>query len=233
LVKQRESNTLFYMSQIGNLKALSRSVVVVEDDAFMRSLIADSLDIAGFEVQTAANVADARRAVKLLDPDAIVIDIQLGEGPDGFDLAQTVRKSSPEIAVVFLTAQPDARFSGRAPGAVVKNAVYLNKNLLASTSQLVEALEAALIDSGTQRFRHDQLADRPLGQLSNTQVQVLRLIAEGLTNQQIAEARKRSIPATESAITRTLEALGIPKDAELNVRVAAAVKFVSNTNFRS
>jgi DNA-binding NarL/FixJ family response regulator len=63
-------------------------------------------------------------------------------------------------------------------------------------------------------------------------VQVLRLIAEGLTNQQIADARKRSIAATESAITRTLEALGIPKDAELNVRVAAAVKFVSNTNFR-
>jgi DNA-binding NarL/FixJ family response regulator len=61
---------------------------------------------------------------------------------------------------------------------------------------------------------------------------VLRLIAEGLTNQQIADARKRSIAATESVITRTLEALGIAKDAELNVRVAAAVKFVSNTNFR-
>jgi DNA-binding NarL/FixJ family response regulator len=220
------------MSEQDRTNALTRSVVVVEDDHFMRSLIAETLEGAGFQVQTAANASDAKRAIRILDPDAVVIDINLGQGPDGFDLAQSIRKASSEIAVVFLTAQPDPRFSGKSPSAVVKNAVYLNKNLLTSTNTLLDALEAALVDRNTNKYRHDQLADRPLGQLSNTQVQVLRLIAEGLTNQQIADARKRSIAATESVITRTLEALGIAKDAELNVRVAAAVKFVSNTNFR-
>jgi DNA-binding NarL/FixJ family response regulator len=220
------------MSEIQKTQALTRSVVVVEDDHFMRSLIAETLEGAGFQVQTAANASDAKRAVRILDPDAVVIDINLGDGPDGFDLAQSIRKSSAEIALVFLTAQPDPRFSGKGPNAVAKNAVYLNKNLLTSTNTLLEALEAALVERNTDKYRHDQLSDRPLGQLSNTQVQVLRLIAEGLTNQQIADARKRSIAATESAITRTLEALGIPKDAELNVRVAAAVKFVSSTNFK-
>jgi len=227
-----ESNNLLAMSEIRKNQGLTRSVVVVEDDPFMRSLIAETLDSAGFQVQTAANAADAKRAIRILDPDAVVIDINLGEGPDGFDLAQSIRKTSAEIAVVFLTAQPDPRFSGKGPSAIVKNAVYLNKNLLTSTNTLLDALEAALVERNTRDYRHDQLADRPLGQLSNTQVQVLRLMAQGLTNQQIADARKRSIAATESAITRTLEALGIPKDAELNVRVAAAVKFVSNTNFR-
>ncbi len=220
------------MTEQEQTNALTRSVVVVEDDHFMRSLIADTLEGAGFQVQTAANASDAKRAIRILDPDAVVIDINLGQGPDGFDLAQSIRKTSSEIAVVFLTAQPDPRFSGKSPNVVVKNAVYLNKNLLTSTNTLLDALEAALVERDTDKYRHDQLADRPLGQLSNTQVQVLRLIAEGLTNQQIADARKRSIAATESVITRTLEALGIAKDAELNVRVAAAVKFVSNTNFR-
>jgi DNA-binding NarL/FixJ family response regulator len=98
---------------------------------------------------------------------------------------------------------------------------------------LIEALEAALVERNTEKFRHDRLPDRPLGNLSNTQIQVLKLIADGLTNQQIADARNRSLAATESTITRTLESLGIAKEAEVNVRVAAAVAFVSNTNFRT
>ena len=56
----------------------SRSVVVVEDDAFMRSLLADSLDKAGFEVSTAASAADAKRLIKVVNPDAVVLDIGLG-----------------------------------------------------------------------------------------------------------------------------------------------------------
>ena len=210
-----------------------RSVVVVEDDPFMRSLIAETLDNAGFQVQTAANASDAKRAVRILDPDAVVIDIHLGDGPDGFDLVQSIRKDSPEIAVVFLTAQPDPRFSGKGKEAVVKNAVYLNKNLLTGSNTLIQALEAALVERGTEKFRHDRLPDRPLANLSNTQIQVLKLLADGLTNQQIADIRNRSLAATESSITRTLEALGIAKDADINVRVAAAITYVSNTNFRS
>ena len=210
-----------------------RSVVVVEDDPFMRSLIAETLDNAGFQVQTAANASDAKRAVRIQDPDAVVIDIHLGDGPDGFDLVQSIRKDSPEIAVVFLTAQPDPRFSGKGKEAVVKNAVYLNKNLLTGSNTLIQALEAALVERGTEKFRHDKLSDRPLANLSNTQIQVLKLLSEGLTNQQIADIRNRSLAATESSITRTLEALGIAKDADINVRVAAAVAYVSNTNFRS
>lgn len=138
---------------------ITRSVVVVEDDAFMRSLIAETLDSAGFQVQTAANASDAKRAVRILDPDAVVVDIHLGDGPDGFDLVQAIRKSSPEVAVVFLTAQPDPRFSGKGKDAVVKNAVYLNKNLLTSSSLLIEALEAALVERNTEKFRHDRLPD--------------------------------------------------------------------------
>lgn len=206
-----------------------RSVVVVEDDAFLRALLANVLEEAGFEVQTAANAADARRAVRLIDPDAMVIDINLGEGPDGYDLASAVRKTSREIAIVFLTAQPDPRFAGKSESAIVKGSVYLNKNLLTDTRSLLDAVDAALLERNTERYRHDQRRDRPLANLSNTQIQVLKLIAAGKTNQQIAQERRRSLAATESAISRTLEALGIPKDAELNARVAAAVKFVSET----
>lgn len=196
----------------------------------MRALIAGLLESSGFDVQTAANAADARRAVRNLDPDAAVIDINLGDGPDGFDLAQMLRKQTSELAIVFLTSRPDARYSGRDESAVVKNAVYLNKNLLSGTDALVEALDAALLDRNISSFRHDLKHDRPLAQLSNPQLQVLHLIAQGKTNEQIANERKRSLKATESLITRTLQSLRIDAGSNLNARVAAAVRFISESS---
>jgi DNA-binding NarL/FixJ family response regulator len=96
---------------------------------------------------------------------------------------------------------------------------------LADSAVLVDAIEAVLLERGIEDFRHDKLENRPLANLSRTQLEILRLISEGKTNQQIADDRGRSLSATESAVTRTLEELGIPKDAELNVRVAATRKF--------
>lgn len=206
-------------------RVLSRSVIIVEDDAFMRSLLADALDKAGFEVSTAASSADAKRIMKFMDPDAIVLDIDLGPGPTGFDIAENLRKTSSDVAIVFLTSLPDPRFAAVDGRVVSKNVAYLNKHLVSDSSTLVDALEAVLVERGVDKFRHHELEDRPLANLSRTQIQVLQLIAEGKTNQQIAELRKRSLAATESAITRTLEALGVDAKAEQNVRVAAAMKY--------
>jgi DNA-binding NarL/FixJ family response regulator len=208
---------------------LARTVIVVEDDAFMRSLLADSLEKAGFEVSTAASAADAKRLLKFVDPDAVVLDIDLGPGPTGFDIAESLRNSAPDIAIVFLTSLPDPRFAGLDDQAVYQNAAYLNKHLLSDTSTLIDALESVLTERGVNNYRHHELADRPLANLSKTQIQVLQLIAEGKTNQQIADLRNRSIAATESVITRTLEALGVDARVDLNVRVAAAMRYAGVT----
>lgn len=204
---------------------LARSVIVVEDDAFMRSLLADSIEKYGFEVSTAASAADAKRLMKLVDPDAVVLDIDLGPGPTGFDIADNLRRTAPDVAIVFLTSFPDPRFAGQESNSVYKNVAYLNKHLVSDTSTLIEALESVLVERGVGQYRHHELKDRPLANLSRTQIQVLQLIAAGKTNQQIADLRKRSLAATESAVTRTLEALGVDARADQNVRVAAAMRY--------
>jgi DNA-binding NarL/FixJ family response regulator len=202
-----------------------RTIVVVEDDGFLRSLLADSLESAGFLVSTAANASDAKRVINLVDPDAVILDVDLGRGPTGFDIADRLRAQSDEVGILFLTSLPDPRFAGRDQSAVYKNAAYLNKNMIEDSTTVLNALNAVLTGRDVARYRHNELGDRPFAQLSNTQVQVLRLLAEGKTNQQIADARQRSLGGTESAITRTLEALGIDAQANINVRVAAANKF--------
>ncbi|MFM7030293.1 MAG: response regulator transcription factor [Micrococcales bacterium] len=78
-----------------------RQVVVVENEALLRDLIAQTLENHNFQVTTAANVADARRAFSAMDPDAVVVDIELGPGPNGFDFADFVYRTAPDVGIVF------------------------------------------------------------------------------------------------------------------------------------
>ena len=208
-------------------RAFARTILVVEDNDFMRGLISDSLELRGFSVAAAASAVDARRLLDRLDPDAVILDIDLGAGPTGLDLAEMIQAKASDVAILFLTSIPDPRFAGKSDSSVQKNVAYLNKNLLKDTGVLIDALEAVLTERSLSSYRHNELDSRPLSKLSRTQIQVLQLLAEGKTNQQIADIRKRSLAATSSAVTRTLEAIGISETADQNVRVAAAVEYVS------
>ena len=206
-----------------------RSIVVVENESLLRDLIARSLEGAGFMVTTAANAADAKRAFLAVDPDACVIDIELGPGPTGFDFADYLYRESPEVGVVFLTNLPDARFADRDPKSLPQNCAYLRKSQLVDSSELLTALEAVLKEKQIELFRHDQVGDRPLSALSRKQISVLKLLSQGLSNAQIAEARGTTVRAVEGMISRILTALQIDPSGEGNSRVEAAKSFLTAT----
>lgn len=202
------------------MNAPQRTVLVVENEDFLRTLIAQSLESHGFTVATAASALEAKKMLAKVDPDAAVLDIELGDGPTGLDFAAQLAITSPEVGIVFLTDLPDPRFA-RDHHEVKANQAYLNKKLLQSPDVLRDAINAVLFEESVEAFRHDQSENRPLAQLTRVQMEILKLISEGKTNQQIADIRNRSLGATESAITRTLDSLGIKRDAEVNVRVEA------------
>lgn len=206
-----------------DFKAL-RHVLVVENEPLMRDLLAKAVEGAGFVVTTAANAADAMRSVKVMDPDAMVIDIELGPGPNGFDLAEAVTVLSPEVGVVFLTNLPDPRFGGKDAATVKKNQAYLRKTAINTGAELVEAIEAVLRDRVTKQYRHDLASNRPFSALSQRQINTLQLVAEGKTNAQIAALRGTTVRAVEGMLTRIFEVLEIdPKGS--NPRVEATARY--------
>lgn len=210
-----------------------RSVVVVEDDSLVRSLIASHIEAAGFQVTVASNFTDAMRLIKVVDPDAVVLDVDLGPGPNGFDIAERIWKKSDETAVVFLTSISDPRIKDASIKKTQSGVAYLNKHMVANAEDLIEALDRALTDTVASSHRHDLSRERPLAQLSNLQIQILKLIAEGKTNQQISDLRGRSLAATESAISRTMKALNLDSNSELNTRVLAAREYIKNVGVSS
>lgn len=210
----------------------SRSVLVVEDDGLLRDLIARALEGAGMLVETAATAADAKRAFSRMDPDAAVIDIELGPGPNGFDLADVLRSRAPHVAVVFLTNLPDPRFASRGGDEIAGGVSYLRKSRLTDVATLIDALDATMRGSQRGMPRHDRDPERPLGRLTRKQVDVLRLIAAGLTNAQIARERGVTVKAVEDTIGRIATALDIEASDEVNLRVAIARRDLDDTGGR-
>lgn len=205
---------------------MGRGVLVVENDPMTRGLLADLLEKQGFDISTAASASDARRVCNIADPDGLVLDVDLGPGPTGFDVADALLAERPHLAILFLTNLPDARFAGRDPASLPAGVAYLRKERLTDAGALVDTLDAVLRGSIDASHRHDLDPTRPLAGLSRTQISVLRLVALGMANQQIAEARGTSVRAVHSVITRALAAIGVEQSEEGSARVVAARSFM-------
>ncbi|MBM3687200.1 MAG: response regulator [Actinobacteria bacterium] len=90
----------------------TRQVLVVEDEPFIRGLVVRMIEGAGFEALPAGSAAEALHLVDDTDPDAAILDIELGPGPSGIDLAAALTETMPHLALVFLTqASPRATYS--------------------------------------------------------------------------------------------------------------------------
>ena len=203
-----------------------RFVVVVEDEPFLRSLITSALETAGFEVASVGSAAEARKLFNKRDPDAAILDIDLGPGPTGLDMGERLLALSPGTAVVYLTMLSDPRVINPNSGLINPRAAYLNKRKLSDTQELIDALEAVLHDQDISEYRHDLDPNSPIAKLSAGQLQVLQLISKGMTNQQIADKRKRSLSATEALISRTFTSLGIDLGRDSNARILAVKEFI-------
>ena len=196
----------------------TRSVLLVEDEAMSRTLLAGVLESSGYEVTTATSAAEAIDAFVAVDPDAVVTDIDLGAGATGLDLVVSLAGRNPHLPVVVLSnyaITPDYTHP------VLARAAYIRKRDLNDTGILLAALDTALRQARATHPAKSGMSGR-LATLTTSQVHVLRMIAEGMSNQEIANRRQCSLRAAEHMVQRTFTALGLGADARVNTRVAAA-----------
>ncbi len=93
-------------------------ILVVDDDARLRSLLRRYLAENGFRVSVAAHAAEARDKLRFLAPDALVLDVMM-PGESGLDLTGALRAQSPSLPILLLTARgaPEDRIAGFESGA--------------------------------------------------------------------------------------------------------------------
>lgn len=205
-------------------------VLVVEDDAFTRTTVCGALMNSGIRV--AASSASAAEAVDLAlehRPHAAVIDLDLGPGPTGLDVAMRLRRDLPALGVVILTSYADPRLTGRNIGKLPGGTVYLTKAEMTSSEVLTRAIDVSMRLAANPAVAARPTDVRPGGltaSLTDDQVQVARMIADGLSNGEIG-ARQGVSPATvERAILAIATSLGIETTSSTNRRVLIAREFL-------
>jgi len=105
------------------------------------------------------------------------------------------------------------------------HAAFLSKDAAEDPSMIVRALESALADDLPSVS--DVAPDSPLARLTPAQMAVLRMVAEGWTNAEIAAKRGSTVRAIEKLTHRTIVALGITEDSRRNARVEAVRHYVA------
>ncbi|WP_433237025.1 response regulator [Streptosporangium sp. CA-135522] len=190
-------------------------VLVVDDQRLIREAIASLLDIQPGIVMigTAADGRDAVEQAVVLAPDVVLMDVRMPE-MDGVEAVTVLRDHAPGVRVVMLTTFDDEEYVVQALRAGATG--YLLKDLpareLAAAVRLAHAGVAQLDPAAAARLA-SALADRPGARLDTSltarEIDVLRLIARGSTNREIAGHLYLSEGTVKNHISRILNRLGL------------------------
>lgn len=200
-------------------------VLLVEDDRFTLNTLASALASEGFEIQAASSVSEAITKFQQAPVQALVADLDLGAGPTGIDLATLFRKSQPALGVVILTSFEDPRLHRQA-SRLPLGTQYLVKQSLLTTAELSLAIRSSIASA----------KDRKLGSaapksitMTNVQLETMRLVAQGLSNSEIAKQRFVSSKAIEKTIRSIADQLELAPDSTKNLRVSITRAYLKFT----
>ena len=199
--------------------------MVVDDHALVRAAVRHA--IAAPDVEMVAEAATAEEALQLapqIRPDVLLVDIDL-PGMDGVGLVRELAPRLPETRIVMLTVSSSDRHildaircgavgyltKDVSPDALLRAVRSAYDGELAMPRRLAGRLVHRLVETGS---RKGDSADPALATLTTREEEVLRLLAEGLTDREIAESLTVSPRTVETHVSSVLHKLGARNRAE-------------------
>lgn len=203
-------------------------MILVEDDPFTRATLGDALALHGFDVRARVGTAfDAIEAQQIHNPQVALLDLDLGVGASGIDVAIALRERDPRIGIVFLTTYKDPRLVNSNIPHLPDGAIYLNKLDINSTAKIANQIALAIVKPVEKRSLQ-WVRSGPLSSMSAMQIEILKDIAAGLSTAEIARARGVTEQAIDKTIKRISKNLGIPKSSDSNMRVQIVRAYFEN-----
>ncbi len=193
--------------------------MLVEDEEFTRNMVSEMLTTSGVTVASVDSVAKAISTIDSFDPHVVLTDLDLGSGPDGADLLQKVFKERPWTGMVIMTAHASPELAINDASRIPDPTVYIVKSEIKSISNLLLAIEESIEKTG--KYQQSNLPTGDKITITTSQAEILRMLADGLSNASIAKERDITLRAAEALIQRTFIALGVNGDPNVNPRVVA------------
>ena len=201
--------------------------LVVEDDGLTRASVAASLRLQGLDVVGEADSASsALQLAREKNPDVAVLDLDLGSGPNGADIAIALRRLNPAIGIVVLTTYDSPRLLSTEAPELPLRTVFVRKRDVQSVDDLMQAVRMAMEPRNRAVVHTPGAAD----EFTDSQLQIMRAVADGLTNAEIARRRQVSERAVEQMMRRIAQKLELPgEQSSFNQRVQITRAYLEMT----
>jgi DNA-binding NarL/FixJ family response regulator len=198
--------------------SLPLRVFLLDDHEIVRRGVRALLESEGdvIVVGDAGTIADAARMVPDLKPDVAVLDGRLPDG-SGIDLCAQLRETAPEVRSLILTSYDDeeaivSAIRAGAAGYVLKevqgDSLLSAVRTVASGQSLIDPVMARRV---IDWIEHTNQGPAELSQLTEQQLRILELLAEGLTNREIGLRLYLAEKTVKNHVTRILAALGVQR----------------------
>ena len=197
-------------------------ILIVDDDKFIRASLDSTLSNSGFDISGSVSTAKEALTINSMDPaDVALLDLDLGIGPTGFDIAQALRKTSPQIGIVFLTSYQDPRFASIKGVSAPKGSRYLVKSEIENIAQII----STILQTKHRPFNENVNHINKFEKLTDLQIEVWKEVSEGVSSSVIGSRRNISEKAVEAILARIYTFLEIKKEKTINPRILLANAF--------
>jgi len=210
-------------------------VVVADDSVLLREGIARLLEDSGFEVVgRAGDAEELLRKVRAHQPDVAIVDIKMPptHTDEGLRAARTIRAENPRTAVLVLSQYVEEDYALDLLAGSAEGVGYILKDRVADIDRFLDAIRrvadggSALDSEVVSRLVGRRRGDDPLSQLTPREREVLELMAEGRSNQAIAERMVVTLRAVEKHVTSIFGKLRLPADEQDHRRVLAVLTYL-------
>ena len=206
----------------------SPTVLVASDDAFELAALSAALRLHSVNVVAEAGTDEiADNLYKFLSPQVVLIDLQFS-GAEALKLVNKFRKVNPSLGIVLMTACPDLRLLGLLEKQIPLGAQVILKKSIADLTVVSHAIvrSIAAVDAkekmswvDSHGSLHENSFSSILNEFTDIQIETFRLLANGLSNSEIAKVRFVSEKSVEQIVARIAQHLQVLPDRAQNLRV--------------
>ncbi len=210
-------------------------VVLADDTMLLREGVARLLGEAGFDVVGQAGTAEELVAqVKATAPDVALVDLRMPptHTDEGLRAALEIRAAHPKVGVLVLSQHTDVGLAMKLLADGAEGVGYMLKDRVADLEDFADAIRrvaaggSALDPTIVSQLLSRRRAAGPLDDITEREREVLELMAEGRSNQGIAERMEISERGVQKHVTNIFDKLGIPAGTDDHRRVLAVLTFL-------
>jgi DNA-binding NarL/FixJ family response regulator len=207
-------------------------IVIGEDEALLREGLARLLENEGFEVVAqAADAPDLLRKARAHHPDVVIADVQMppDRTDDGLRAALELLEQDRDLGVVVLSQHLEERYALELVGDSAAGVGYLLKDRVSDISAFSDAVRrvasggSALDPEVVARMVGRRRSSSPVDDLTPREREVLELMAQGKSNQGIAETLVVTVAAVEKHVTSIFSKLDLASEPTDHRRVLAVL----------